>query len=383
MKRGYIYAVLITAAMDGACKKPYSPVIKSGGVRYLVVEGVINPGSDSTIITLSRTVKLSSKSASDPELHAQVTVESDQSAEYPLLEIGGGKYASPGLNLDNSREYRLKIKTADGKEYASDLVPVKITPPIDSVGYKVLRDSLEIYANAHDPTGNTKYYRWDYDETWRFHALYDSQFISNGHVLEYRTADQEIFFCFKSDTSADIVLGTSNKLSQDVIYQNPIVLIRGTSEKVELEYSILVRQYALTKDAYDYWQNIKKNTEQIGSIFDAQPSEATGNIHCTSNPSVPVLGYISVCTVPSKRIFITKQDLPDSWQPIYPYTCGTDTLKGQGRIQDNLITLPPQFITVGPVGDYFNPTGWVGTDRECADCTIRGDLKPPAFWIYK
>ncbi len=48
------------------CKKPYDPpAIKSNG-SYLVVEGVINSGADSTTIKLSRTVGLSTANASKP-----------------------------------------------------------------------------------------------------------------------------------------------------------------------------------------------------------------------------------------------------------------------------------------------------------------------------
>src|SRR5579863_8264332 len=133
------------------CQKLYQPNAISGSTNYLVVEGVINPGSDSTIIKLSRTVKINSKSTATPELGAIVTVENGQNAVYPIPEIGNGSYAYPGLNLDNNSQYRLRIKTSDGKEYLSDLVLVKITPPIDSVGFNIRQDSLQIYANAHDP----------------------------------------------------------------------------------------------------------------------------------------------------------------------------------------------------------------------------------------
>ena len=45
--------------IGNACRKPYSPPITTANVNYLVVEGVINSGADSTIIKLSRTTPLS------------------------------------------------------------------------------------------------------------------------------------------------------------------------------------------------------------------------------------------------------------------------------------------------------------------------------------
>src|SRR5471030_2616054 len=129
--------ILLLIALAG-CKKPYNPPAVTTSNSYLVVEGVINSGSDSTFIKLSRTVNLSSKVTINPVLNATVTVEGDQNATYPLTAgANGGTYVSAGLNLDNGYKYRLRIKTPDNKEYLSDFVPLLNPPPIDSIGYTV------------------------------------------------------------------------------------------------------------------------------------------------------------------------------------------------------------------------------------------------------
>ena len=69
-----------------ACKKPYSPTIVSSNQAYLVVEGVINSGADSTIIKLSRSVKLTGN-VNSPETGAKVIVESDKKDQFTLSEI--------------------------------------------------------------------------------------------------------------------------------------------------------------------------------------------------------------------------------------------------------------------------------------------------------
>src|SRR3569833_3327446 len=297
-------AIAVTFTISYGCRKPYSPAAITGNdPHYLVVEGAINPGSDSTIIKLSRTVKIESKISANPETNALVAVESDNNAVYPLREYSPGKYTFPGLNLNNSQKYRQRITTSKGEEYLSDLVEVKITPPIDSVGFHVLKDSLVKNVNTHNATDKTRYYRWDYDEAWIFHARYLSQYVSDGlHILR-RGPENNIYYCYGSDNSPDIVLGSTAKLSHDVVFEGQISLIRGSSEKVEREYSLLLRQYALTEDAFRYWETLKKNTEQIGSIFSVQPSELPGNIHCISNKKLPAIGYISACTVFLKRVF--------------------------------------------------------------------------------
>ena len=359
-----------------ACKKPYNPPVVANNGSYLVVEGVINSGSDSTKIMLSRTVNISSAVTANPVTGATLTVESDQNAVYPLNEAGNGNYVSPGLNLDNGRQYRLRIKTSDN-EYLSDFVPVNVTPPIDSIGYTVVSipdTGIQIYANTHDLNTNSRYYRWDFSEAWRFHAQYFSLYISNGsNAIVLRQPSQWRFYCFSSDSSSDIVLGSSAKLQNNVIYQSPIAFIPSTSEKIEVEYSILLREYSLTAGAYNFWTNLKKNTEQLGSIFDAQPSQVAGNIHNTANSAEPVIGYVSVCSVQSKRVFIRRNDLPDPWVATYPYSCSIQGVGVQGPAF--LYPLPNDFVPMDGAGETFTTT-------TCADCTLRGTQTVPPFWKY-
>lgn len=377
-----------------SCKQPYIAPAISSGANYLVVEGFINAGSnaaDSTVFRLSRTVNLSGKTSSKPELKATVTViDSVPGATFNLdiPEAGKGKYAYDfALGLPSPSKCRLKIVTSNGKIYLSDFVDVRTTPPIDSVGYTKQSNGIQLYSNAHDPTNNTRYYRWDYTETWLFHAKYESQYITNGHQIVPRTRDQFTYFCYQSDTSSSIILNSSAKLSKDVIDHNPLVFIPSTSEKIEARYSIFLRQYAITKEAYDFWQNLRKNTEQLGSIFDAQPSEISGNIHCTTNPSEPVIGYLSATNAQTKRIFIDNNELPRDWLPNYPYQCEEDSLlfcRGvpcKDEVALYLIDINSGNIATGAILDQdTNLIGYRSTDRKCVDCTLRGTTRQPDFW---
>jgi hypothetical protein len=383
--------ILILLILIMACKKPYNPPAISSPGSYLVVEGVINTGSDSTVFKLSRTVSVViGASAANPETGATVTVESNTNKSYPLKEITKGYYAAVGLNLDNTLQYRLRIQTLGKDQYLSDFVTVQVTPPVDSVGYTISNNAVNLYVNTHDPNNNTHYYRWDYVETWQFHSEYQSQYISNGKAIVPRTPAQNIYYCFGNDVSSSIIIGSSAKLKQDVIYQNPLTQVVSTSEKLETKYSILVRQYALSSDAYSFWLNVKTNTEQLGSIFDAQPSGAPTNLHDVTNPATPVIGYVSACTVQSKRIFISENQLPQlpSWLPVYPYNCELDTNyystphSGYNAVAGMLIPLPNDDIPTNPFSapGAASPAGFLSSGVDCVDCTIRGTVTQPGFW---
>jgi hypothetical protein len=389
--------LLVLIIMAVGCRKPYNPPAITAPNSYLVVEGVISSGTDSTTIKLSRTVNISNKITTNLVPGAILAVESDQNSIYPLTETSNGNYVSAGLNLDISRQYRLRIKTFD-EMYLSDFVPVKISPPIDSVYFTIKNNGLTINSDTHDPRNNTRYYRWDYQETWMIHSNFDSFFISNGDTVLVRDlATNQIYTCWQTDTVNAIILNSSAKLSRDVIANNQVTFIASTSEKIADGYSILVRQFALTADAYIFWKNLKKNSEQLGSIFDAQPSQINGNIHSLTIPSEPVIGYISVGTTTTKRLFIQNRQLP-AWLPtktygdclaipcLYAYYApGSKTPVNQVNefINYNKGAINPliPIDIIKPPGAP-EPIGYVAAEPICVDCTLRGTNIKPSYWQY-
>jgi len=388
MKGEYIISYIIIVCLEWGCTKPYVPDVIASSNNYLVVEGNINTGTDSTIIMLSRTVNISSGVNSIPELNATIAIQDDQNQSYNLNSRGNGRYVSPVLNLDPTREYRLNISTSDGKTYVSDYVPTMISPPIDSIGFTIQGNGIQIYVNTHDANNKTHYYRWDYTETWEFHAKYFSSYISNDTAIVIRQPSQYIYQCWTNDISTNIELGSSAKLSQDVIYEAPLVFIPSTSEKIETRYSILLKQYAMTTDGYNYYSLLKKNTEELGSIFDAQPSKLTGNIHCTTNPNLPVIGYVTAGSTQLKRVYIDNSQLPNHWNPTYPYNCELDTafysdhrFKGLNTVLEYLVPLPNSQIPISAIFEGSpNPVGFQYSDIDCVDCSVRGTLTKPSFW---
>src|ERR1700754_4444640 len=233
MKINNIGYLLVIVIIISTCKKPYNPPVISSYNHYLVVEGVINSGNDSTVVNLSRTVKLTESVSTQPVSNFSVVVEDGQGNSYTLKPEGNGKYDIGPMHLDASKKYRLHLKDPAGKEYASDYVEVRQNPPIDSIGFFPKNNNLQLYVNTHNSTNNTRYYRWDYAETWKFHAHYQSEYIVDAvtKLIRNRRENEAIYYCFTGDNSSNIILGSSEKLVQDVIAQGPITAIPSNSEK--------------------------------------------------------------------------------------------------------------------------------------------------------
>lgn len=381
---GYLL-IFVIALIVVACREVYTPPATSSNGNNLVVEGLINSSADSTIITLSRTVKLTDATTLKPELGAILSVEGDGGSTYNLTELGKGKYFAVGHVLSNTNKYRLRIKTGNST-YLSDYVEVKPSPPIDSINWKADDSKLVIYANTHDPNNKTTYYKYGYVDTWEFETPFKSLYKSvNNAVVPRNLITDDIHTCWQSSVSANVNLASSAKLSKDVIYEAPVTTILATSEKLTIDYSILVKQYALTKDAFAFWTNMQKNTEQLGSIFDAQPSQIQGNIHNINAPAEVVIGYISVGSVSTQRIFIKKAQLPRSYHFTDPYNCQTDSMWFSHPMTHGEVNDVANYIYTGlkiPLYTFGDNViaGYISSEPICADCTLRGVNKKPTFW---
>ena len=135
--------------------------------------------------------------------------------------------------------------------------------------------------------------------------------------MQFRDSTNQIYNCWHITNSTDILVGSTAALTEDVVNQFPVITIPQNSEKVGLRYSILVKQYAITQPAYLYYQILKKNTEQQGSIFDVQPSQLRGNIHSVSNPDETVIGFVTASNTTQQRIFIRNDQLT-TWRHLDP-----------------------------------------------------------------
>jgi hypothetical protein len=371
----YLLIYIGTIFLLMGCKKPYEPRSVKDANSFLVVEGVINgnPGAVTTI-SLSRLRKLSDTSYNIPEFNASVVIEQEAGSMFTLQQRDSGFYSSDNLVLDASKRYRLLINTADGNTYASDFTAMLQTPDIDSVTWEQHND-LMLYVNTHDPLNETHYYRWDYVETWEYHSFYNSEIeYENDTVVYLHTTSNHV--CWKSANSTEISLDNTVALSSDVISHTKIGTIPRNSQKGSERYSALVKQYALSQEAYHYWQILQKVSQQLGTLFDVQPSQLQGNIHSLSDPSEPVIGYISASTIPEKRIFVDHHSLTD-WKEFDGNYCD---ILGTAIVQRDIVHYLFSEGYYAPY--YFTGLGVVTyTWSECVDCRkLGGTTTKPSFW---
>ncbi|RYF97004.1 MAG: DUF4249 domain-containing protein, partial [Chitinophagaceae bacterium] len=290
---------------------------------------------------------------------------------------GEGVYQSQPLNLPAGLNYRVRIDV-NGREYRSDYTTAKVTPPIDSLTWRQDGDAI-ISVHAHDPSNNTRYYRWDYTEAWEFHSAYAPVLTYNldpraVYIYLDQRADLSKFVCYQSSKSTTIEILSTAKIARDTTHYRLLTIPRR-DWKISVLYSINARQFSISKEGFEYLSKMKKNTEQTGSIFDAQPSELRGNVTCVTDPNEPVIGFIEISDVYSKRIFIRNSQVPN-----WGYSTGcflSELVNNSDSIKNAGLPAPISPMLSDQTGNILR---FLYSDVSCVDCTLRGSLTKPSFF---
>lgn len=375
-----------------SCLEPYDPPIDQQALNILVVEGFINASTNAAEVKLSHTQPIHDSDVASAETNAKVSIQASTGGLYLLNELEPGVYRADQIVIDKSALYTLHIKTSFGLEYSSDTIRIRDTPPIDSLSFGLSNDGedLTIRVNTHDPSAKTRYYAWEYSETYEYNAPYNSGYTFVNKIPAIRKPEERIDKCWHTIPSSKISIGSTEQLTEDILSQQLLTTIPKGSPKISVRYSILVKQRAISAAEHVYLGLLRK-TESLGGLFDTPPVSVIGNVHQVNDASVPVLGYFSGATVQEKRIFVDRSELPDQLQ--------VTQSKGQCQLEVSCeIGCPPS--TGGPqscvclsdlsastvlVGAYSDRTGNViaysFVSAKCGDCREQGGtVQKPDFW---
>jgi hypothetical protein len=188
----------------------------------------------------------------------------------------------------------------------------------------------------------------------------------------------QIFDCWHTAYAPDILINSSEKLTDDVIFKNHLLEIIAPDERLHVEYSILVRQYAMNKGAFIYYQQLRNNSQNLGSIFGATPSQLKGNLHNVADPSEPVIGYMGAGSISQQRIFIAFAELgrwpnPPSYADCHEDSIGLNDVDFYFTHTDYV---PVEYKTAG-----IAIVGILASTPACADCRAAGGTtNKPSFW---
>lgn len=372
MKTATIFSatLLLVSGLLAGCTDPYLPTAIQNPPRYLVVDGFINSQGPTTI-RLSHAYAIATTTAPPVETRATVYVEQENGPRFVLSESPIGTYSAAARTLDPGRKYRLHLTTLAGLEYLTDYQAVVTTPAFDTFGWRAESDGLKIFVGTHNAADASHYYRWEYEETWETIPVISP-------ALEWRKGLYPILvpyprICWGNEVSTTIKLFNTTRLTQNKVVDYVVRTVPTTSPRLHDRYSILVSQMAQSENEYHYWELLKKNTENIGTLFDPQPVQLTGNVRCVTKPADLALGFVGVHSVEQRRLFVVRSQLPYSWRLLSDYdNCVPDTIRGRDISQ--------AFITPNYVPINYSGAAVLGIGRSCVDCRLHGIPVKPSFW---
>lgn len=384
-----ILPLVIILLVHYACIEEYIPpsvTIKSH--NYLTVDGILFRGDSLKTITLSRSLDAWSPDSAYAKVNdATVSIVDDLSNTIVFHLSEAGVYQSD-FNPEFDRSYQLFILDEQGNEFISDQVSMVPSPEIDSIYWSLKNDLLsgdepqpgiEIMVATHNDAVQPSYFKWEYAEAWEvpsyyrgFYKYVDGEFVFSTEIP---------YSCWEDNISSDIILGSTDKYFMNQITDEVIQQIPFTMNKLYYRYSIEVRQYAVDKNAFDFWKQLENSNETSGSLFDPQPAELKGNIINVHDPEDPVMGYFDIYDDKKQRIFIDRTELPVHARIASEFGyCEMDTARNLLHLLD-LIRKGYNIVDISWRGQY--PETIIVALAECTDCRLSANPQMPDFWKKK
>lgn len=395
-----IYAVLIALCV-WTCVDPFEPEVGDYD-SALVVDGVFSDSDQPSKVFLSRSFDYNAIEV--PLVSgAQVVIEDDQGNSHVLEETKEGTYETNPAQFSGQigRTYRLLINTPDGNRFESSWEAMKAAPPIETIEGEFMereRDDplqgslpgLQLYLSTRDSEHNTRYYRWEFEETYQYLLRHPPvirvEFGSppargNDEIFDIDVADFEGFRCWKTEASRQILVATTENLTEDVVSDFPLHFISNRTPRLAYRYSILVKQYAISKENYEFLNTVRELNQTTGSLFDAIPNEVFGNISSAEGKNVPVLGYFSVAGISTKRVFFDRSDNPfSSFPPLGP-ECLNDTIPLSFSTLNSKVNFNDWQLYDYHVNDNEERIGYLLSRLPCTRCAGNDATNvKPDFW---
>lgn len=407
-----IVAFLFLVA-SSSCIDPYIPVLNKYS-SLLVVEGLITNENMSYKIKLGRTT---SQEDSPPEMvnNAIVSIIDGDGRKITLQNCGDGYYKTDSTLFTGviGQKYTLQIITSDGQEYKSEESVMLPVAAIDNISYVKgeeisgilgeLFTGIKIVVTPSDIPEMNKFLRWTYEEDWKIRMpnpqVYTYAYV-NDTTINFEYVPVIKTFCWKKYRSGEIITGSILPDEGDHINKKEIHFIAPVkSDRLTIQYSILVKQYSISELEYNFWNNLKKAGEAGGDIFASQPFPVISNIHNVKNQEEQVLGFFEVSAVTRKRLFITSHELEALNLPHYRSNCNEipkspDDFGPANLTWDDvyhMYTDKGKYVFVRPevtpntlVAGYVyvrNLLELVFAPTDCVVCEISGLTTKPDFWI--
>lgn len=370
-------AVIVFA---NSCFEPYIANIEDEP-DLISIEGSIIKGNVEQKVYISKTTSILNANFS-PVRGCSVSVLDNAGNEFTYEENSDGTYSLiiPDEMLVYNRMYQLKVTTPEGEEYESSFKKLNQGIDVDSVYYEIEERTesysgenltgLQFYIDVQAPDSLSRYFRWTVNETYEFTSVGPISYFYYDKSLQPIPPEDSwaVYRCWKGGDIQETFLSNTINLSANEKKKIPLNYVSNEDEKLLIKYSLLVSQYMLDEDTYNYFLLNKLAEGTSGGLYTQQPGQPITNIENINNSSERVLGYFWVSSRSLKRIMVPKiKELE-----VHPNFCAIEGF----NMEDHGDGPFPLYIMV----DLTTNIPMTGGPY-CFDCTKRGgSTTRPDYW---
>ncbi|MHA6280049.1 DUF4249 domain-containing protein [Salinimicrobium sp. CAU 1759] len=386
-----LWTKILVVALMGLFVDCVEPVdIETGTYENaLVIEGNITNELSIQEIFLSRTYPLE-ESGPSHEINAVVKVVSGTDI-YSFIEVEPGRYRSLEVfQAVQGRQYTLEISTLNGNQYSSQPVELPQSSGITSL-YAVKttfegETGIAILVDVTGPEATSGFYKYAFLETYKivspFSYSFDVEVIDGEFVEIPKTREETV--CYTTEASKEVLLANTNLQSGNDLEAYLIKFMGRRNYRTAHRYSILVRQFSISEEAFSYYETLKDFSESENLFAQNQLGLINGNVYSVNDPDEPVVGIFSVAGVSSKRIFFNFEDfykrqefIPSAHVECEVLLPPTATVAQRNALGEQLRIGDLKYLGYEkalPANIYrFIKAG-------CVDCTLYGSNTAPEFW---
>lgn len=382
--KGVLFILLLFSL--SACIKPFEPDLDDNATNKYVVQGMVSSVEGWQTVQVSRTSGLNFAQFLAVN-ECQLSIIDDLGNTFLLeqFEDGGYRVWMNSSDLVSGTSYMIRIKMPSGEVLESyyDKMP-KGPSEIGDVYYEItdvqtndpelILHGIQFYTDFSASEDDGKFYHWKCTETYEYHSDYPLEFYyDQWGVHEVSPPDYSKMICYKTAVIENIFTLSTTNLATNTFDHFPLNFVGNNSNRLEIQYSLLVEQASLSLEAYNYWNKIGINIDQSGGLYTSQPLAIKGNLVNTSNADNEVLGFFQASTVATQRIFV---DPLDDLELKYNNPCQINQLRPNiGFAEIPRSEYPAYLYTSG--GQWRLAT----MTKICVDCTKGGGVTTkPDYW---
>jgi hypothetical protein len=382
MNSKFFNILLLLAGLASSCIDPYYPDLDKYK-NTLAVDGLIDnePGPYYIRLQLSTTVYY-------PEYRplggATVFVTDNLGNVEEFIETEEGVYtnASPDFQGITGHSYQLTISLSETEVYHSSWEKIQEALGIDTVyaeieghidpntSYNLL--GYQFYIDTDLADNDSTYLIWRLEHSYKFESDFKCHFFYAGSVVPFPNSDS-LKECWKTENVPTLLIGSTKSSNEKKLSRFPLHYVSTEGRELSVRYSVLVKQYTVSENVYNYWKSLQDQNDIQGSLYTQQPYQIRGNMQNINDPDEAVAGSFVAAGISQKRLYFNRPPLKFNY-PICEL--GEADYMNMMDLSGLSSLYWPVYLTMDGTYRLAYP------NQDCIDCRQSGgSLDKPDFWI--